>query len=330
MSSTKIKTKPVLLIENETVLLESVNDLLTNAGYEVQTVENEEQALKSVEEQEFGIIIIDLDSLNSDDLELLSAVKEKQPSLDAIVLAGSPSVDTAVAAIKRGAIDFLPKPLDLSYLMDVVQKSLGKVESTSEQIGGTDIHTEILITINGQEVKATKDMTILQAARSAGIDIPTLCYHEGLPTYGGCRLCTVEINKGNNSSFVASCIYPVEEGLKIETESKPVVRIRKMLLEMMWRRSPGVQTIKNYGVQYEIDKDKFGAEPTYCILCGVCVRYCHEVAKKDMIGFIGRGNHRQVMFLPGSDFNECLACGQCYKLCPTGVIPSNYGLARLE
>jgi NADH dehydrogenase/NADH:ubiquinone oxidoreductase subunit G len=82
-------------------------------------------------------------------------------------------------------------------------------------------------------------------------------------------------------------------------------------------------------VKYGIDRDKFEIEPTYCILCGLCVRYCREIAKKNMLGFIGRGTEREVMFLPGADFNECLACGECYKLCPTGVMPSNYGLAKL-
>jgi len=188
---------------------------------------------------------------------------------------------------------------------------------------------EVTLFINDQEVKARQGMTILQAAQSAGIDIPTLCHHEKLAPFGACRLCTVEIVKGQRSRLVTSCVYPVEDGLIVKTESEPVIQVRKTILEMMWSRAPGVQALRDYGIKYGIDKHKFDVEPTFCILCGLCVRYCSEVKKKNFIGFVGRGTERQVMFLPESDFNECLKCGECYNLCPTGVMPSNYGLAQL-
>ena len=192
----------------------------------------------------------------------------------------------------------------------------------------TELKT-LTVNIDGQAVEAAAGASILEAARSAGINIPTLCYHEKLAPYGGCRLCTVEITRGKRSQLVASCVYPVEEGLKVQTESEPVVKVRKMLLEMMWSRAPGVQAIRDYGIKYGIDKDKFDVEPSFCIICGLCVRYCREVKKKNIIGFTGRGTDREVMFLPDADFDECLACGECYKLCPTGVMPSNYRLAQL-
>jgi len=332
--STK-NVKPILLVEDETVLRESVRDWLVDVGYDVRTAEDGEQAMKTVAEQEFGLVILDLRLPGKDGLEVLKEAREKQPTIKGIIITAYPSVETAVEAVKRGAIDYLPKPFDLNYLEEVIERSLGPVQieikPTPAEVPAkaAPVQEEVTLTINGKEIKAAKGMTILEAAKMAGIDIPTLCYHENLTPYGGCRLCTVEIVKGNRSRLVTSCVYPVEEGLEVKTESEPVVKTRKMILEMMWRRAPGAQDIKKYAVKYGIDRDKFEIEPTYCILCGLCVRYCREIKKKNMLGFIGRGTEREVMFLPGADFNECLACGECYKLCPTGVMPSNYGLAKL-
>mgnify|MGYP001141813576 CR=1 FL=1 len=122
--------------------------------------------------------------------------------------------------------------------------------------------SEVTLTINDQEVKAKEGMTILEAARGAGIDIPTLCYHEGLAPYGACRLCTVEIVRGQRSRLVASCVYPVEEGLTVKTESEPVIKGRKMILELLWARAPGVQVLRDYGIKYGIDRTKFDVAPT--------------------------------------------------------------------
>jgi bidirectional [NiFe] hydrogenase diaphorase subunit len=201
--------------------------------------------------------------------------------------------------------------------------------------------SQVTLIINDEEVKAKEGMTILEAARSAGIDIPTLCYHEKLVPYGACRLCIVEINKGQRSRLVASCVYPAEEGLIVKTESEPVIKIRKMLLELMWARAPGVQPIRDYGMRYGITgvqaireygigatKTKFEVEPTFCILCGLCVRYCAEVKKKNAIGFIGRGTEREVVFFPEIAWKECPNCKECYALCPTGALPSHYALAE--
>jgi NADH dehydrogenase/NADH:ubiquinone oxidoreductase subunit G len=206
--------------------------------------------------------------------------------------------------------------------------------------------SEVTLIIDGEEAKAEEGATILEVARSIGIDIPTLCYHEKLSAFGACRLCTVEIVRGQQSRLVASCAYPAEEGLIVKTESEPVIKIRKMLLELMWARSPGVEPLGKYGIRYGITaiqsardygaaygssatKTKFEIEPTFCILCGLCVRYCAEIKKKNAIGFIGRGTEREVMFFPEIAREECPKCCECYKLCPTGVMPSNYGLAQL-
>ena len=202
--------------------------------------------------------------------------------------------------------------------------------------------SEVTLIINDEEVKAKEGMTILEAARNAGIDIPTLCYHEKLAPYGACRLCTVEIVRGQRSRLVASCVYTVEDGLIVKTESEPVIKGRKMLLELMWARAPGVQPIRNYGMRYgisgvqairdygitSISTTKFEIEPTFCILCGLCVRYCTEVKRKNAIGFIGRGTEREVVFFPEIARKECPNCKECYSICPTGALPTHYALAE--
>jgi len=189
--------------------------------------------------------------------------------------------------------------------------------------------SEVTLTIDDKEVKAQKGVTILEVARSVGIDIPTLCYHEKLAPYGACRLCTVEIIRGQRSRLVTSCVYLVEDGLIVKTESEPAIKVRKMILELLWARAPGVQVLRDYGIKYGIDRTKFDTEPTFCILCGLCVRYCAEVKKKNAIGFIGRGTEREVMFFPEVASEECPKCGECFSICPTAVLPSNYALARV-
>jgi CheY-like chemotaxis protein/ferredoxin len=320
--------KPILLVEDEAVMRESVKDWLTDVGYQVETAEDGEQALKTIGEQEFGLIILDLRLPGKDGLEVLREARAKHPQLKGVIITAYPSVETAVEAIKHGAVDYLPKPFDLNRLEEIIRESLGPLQveiKPSREVPSE----EVTLFINDNEVKARQGMTVLQAAQSVGIDIPTLCHHEKLTPFGACRLCTVEIVKGQRSRLVTSCVYPVEDGLVVRTESEPVIKVRKMLLEMMWSRAPGVQVIRDYGIRYGIDRNKFDVEPTCCILCGLCVRYCTEVKKKNLIGFVGRGTERQVMFLPEADFNECLKCGACYNLCPTGVMPSNYGLAQL-
>jgi bidirectional [NiFe] hydrogenase diaphorase subunit len=189
--------------------------------------------------------------------------------------------------------------------------------------------SKLSLTIDNRKVTTEEGSTILQAAQSAGIDIPTLCYHEKLAPRGACRLCLVEITKGQRKRLVTSCVYLAEEGLKVETESEPVVRIRKMLLELMLASSPGVKAIQDYARRYGITRSRFDIEPDFCILCGLCVRYCNEVKGKNAIGFVGRGTQRKVMFFPDIAAEECPKCGECFPLCPTGVIPSNYALAKL-
>ena len=173
--------------------------------------------------------------------------------------------------------------------------------------------------INDKEVEAKEGMTILQAARDVGIDIPTLCYDHRLSPYGACRLCMVEISINGKTSLVSSCLYYVEDGLHVNTESPRVIKIRKILLELIMASvplgsAPGVEDLAR---RYGVEEPRFEAEASPCIRCGQCVRYCSEIKKAHALGFISRGVNRQVAFVPGVDSTGvCTGCRECYGLCP--------------
>jgi len=188
--------------------------------------------------------------------------------------------------------------------------------------------SEILLQIDGREVKAREGMTILEAAQSVGIDIPTLCYHEKLEPYGACRICTVEVETGGRTRLVAACLCPVEENLVVRTRSEKVTRTRKMLLELMLAHAPEAGVLQDLAQEYGVRKVLFEKEPSFCILCGLCVRYCAEVKKKNAIGFVDRGVRREVMFVPEIASKECWDCKECFPLCPTEALQASFLLTE--
>lgn len=189
---------------------------------------------------------------------------------------------------------------------------------------------KININIDGRKVGIDENSTILKAAEKIGIHIPTLCYHEKTKPYGACRLCIVEIKRNGKSKIVASCTYPVEEGLIVNTESPEVEKIRKNLVELYLALFPFNPEIKKLAKKYGLRGTRLKKENNYCILCGLCVRYCREVKKNNAIGFVGRGTNKKVVFIPESAyFKYCESCMECMDLCPTGVFPSNYGMERI-
>jgi len=186
----------------------------------------------------------------------------------------------------------------------------------------------IILTIDDKEVKAKEGMTILEAAQSAGIDIPTLCYHEKLKPYTACRICTVEIENKGRTDFDTACSYPVKENLVVRTKSEPVIKIRKHLLELMLAHAPDAEALQNLAKEYGADKNRFEKEPSFCILCGLCVRYCAEVKKKNAVVFVNRGIRREINFIPEIAAKECLNCKECFPLCPTGALQSAFVLTE--
>jgi NADH dehydrogenase/NADH:ubiquinone oxidoreductase subunit G len=182
----------------------------------------------------------------------------------------------------------------------------------------------INIYLNGLSVSVEEGTTILEAANFYGFPIPTLCHMEGLSPYGACRLCVVEIGKGENSKLATSCTHPVEENLSIRTSSEKVVKTRKMILELLLASCPQSKVIQDLASAYEVKQQRFRQEYEDCILCGLCVRMCEEQMMAKAIGFQGRGENRRI----GTPFNlkseECRLCGGCIHICPACQLRCTY------
>src|SRR4030043_694477 len=181
----------------------------------------------------------------------------------------------------------------------------------------------VTFNIDGREFAAEEGQTILQVARENGIDIPTLCHHEAVEPYGACRLCIVEISKGRRSRIVTSCLYPVEEGLEIKTNSPRVMSNRKMLVELLLARCSKNKVIKELasqmGIEQSIIRPEY-LEDNDCMVCGLCVRTCEQIVGVSAISLVNRGITKE----PASPFLEpardCIGCGSGYYVCPTGAI----------
>jgi len=188
--------------------------------------------------------------------------------------------------------------------------------------------SEILLQIDGKEVKATEGMTVLEAAQSADIFIPTLCHHQKLEPYGACRICTVEVEVRGWTKLVAACLYPVEQDLVVRTRSEKVDKIRKMILEFLLAHAPDSPQLQDLAGEYGADKDRFEKESSFCILCGLCVRYCAEVKKKNAVGFVDCGARREISFIPEIASKECSSCKECFSLCPTSYLQAAFVLTE--
>jgi len=188
--------------------------------------------------------------------------------------------------------------------------------------------SEIPLQIDGKDVVAEEGDTILEAAQGAGISIPTLCHHEKLAPYGGCRICVVEAESKGASRLVVSCVHPVEKNLIVRTRSEKVDRIRKTLLELLMAHAPESPALRQLADEYGADGERFEKEISFCVHCGLCVRYCAEVVKKNAVGFIDRGVRKEISFIPEIAAKECDDCKECFPLCPTSYLQAAYVLVE--
>jgi NADH-quinone oxidoreductase subunit G/NADP-reducing hydrogenase subunit HndD len=203
----------------------------------------------------------------------------------------------------------------------------------------------VTIYLDGREVRVPGGVTLLEACRMEGLHIPTLCYMEGLSSWGGCRICVVEVEGQPN--LVASCVTPVREGMKVWTSSKKVREARRTNLELLLSNHPldcqlcdrnglcelqelayqfGVREIRFQGERktYEVDRNSPSVkrDPNRCILCGRCVRTCREIQTVCAIDFANRGFDTIISPSLGLPLGEsvCVNCGQCILACPTGAL----------
>jgi len=172
------------------------------------------------------------------------------------------------------------------------------------------------IKIDGIEFDCPEYWTILDAAKFLGINIPTLCYHEGFSIWGGCRLCIVEIGKDKNTKLVSSCTYPVQEGLFIRTASKKVIKARKMILELLIAQCPTSKVLQDLASKMGLKQVRFKSKGENCIYCGLCVRMCEEQMMAKAIGFVNRGNKLKITTPFDKNSEDCRRCGGCMYICP--------------
>ena len=205
---------------------------------------------------------------------------------------------------------------------------------------------KVKLYIDDQEIAVDSSKTIYEAAKEAGIFIPTFCHDERLKPESSCRVCVVEI-EGNNK-LQTSCNTPVKEGLKVYTNSEKAKKARNEVLELTWASHPNDCVVcdanedcklQDYMYMYDIDstnlydgfsrtfeKDTsnkfFYIDPDKCILCGKCVRVCNELQGVEALGFNDRGHKTYISFAYdlGMDYSNCVSCGNCVSVCPTGAL----------
>jgi heterodisulfide reductase subunit A2 len=176
--------------------------------------------------------------------------------------------------------------------------------------------------IDGLEVEAQEGQTILEVAQENGFSIPMLCHHPLLEPYGACRMCTVEVIRRGRSRLETSCTHPAWDGLEIKTNSPAVREARTSIIGLLLSRAPGAPVIQAMAADYGVSEPPFPTDTPEekCILCGLCVRTCHELVKADVLAFSDKGPERRVgpAFLEKT--RQCIGCGACSIVCPTGAI----------
>ncbi len=204
---------------------------------------------------------------------------------------------------------------------------------------------EFKIEVNDKFITVNEGDSLLTALRSNGIKIPTLCHMNRFSATGACRLCVVEVE--GKRDLITSCSYPVEEGMKVTTNSQRVIQARKTLVELLLSNHPddclyctrnGICELQWLAAEMNVKERKFFGEknihhpdysstsiardPAKCVLCSRCVRICEEVQLVTAIDFISRGNQTTVnsAFNKGLNVSSCINCGQCVQVCPTAAL----------
>jgi formate dehydrogenase major subunit len=207
----------------------------------------------------------------------------------------------------------------------------------------------VTFTLNGKTVEASPEQTILQAAQAQGIDIPRLCYMEGMRADGNCRTCMVEI-KGERVLAPSCCRHP-KDGMEVTTNSARAITSQKMSIELLLADVPGTSYTRNseldlWARRMGVGKPRFRSrlqplEDTShpaidvhldaCIQCTRCVRACREAQVNDVIGYAFRGGQSKIVFDLDDPMGEstCVACGECVQACPTGALTPARGVATI-
>jgi|SRR5271165_1920627 len=204
----------------------------------------------------------------------------------------------------------------------------------------------VTLQVDGHDVSARDDQPIIDVAREAGIRIPKLCYVSGLSSYGGCRLCLVEVE--GSAKLLAACTTKVAEGMQVRTQSARLLEYRRMILEMLFAERNHVCSVcvsnghcemqslaQDLGVDHirfpyvypklpvDASHPRFVLDQNRCILCTRCVRVCDEIEGAHTWDVMGRGRECLVITdsaQPWAEAESCTSCGKCVQVCPTGAL----------
>jgi bidirectional [NiFe] hydrogenase diaphorase subunit len=175
------------------------------------------------------------------------------------------------------------------------------------------------ILINGKEVTAEPEQTIVEVARRNDVFIPTLCHVPALEPAAMCRVCTVEITERGRTRLVTACNYPLRGDAEIQTESELVRQGRKLIIELLYARCPDSSALRALAERYGARLDRFAPETKECIMCGLCARVCEQVGG-NVLALCGRGVEIQVDTSFGRPADTCIGCGACAQICPVEKI----------
>lgn len=179
----------------------------------------------------------------------------------------------------------------------------------------------MLIKIDGKLYEGRPDETLMELAKRNNIDIPHLCHKKGFEGLGRCRLCLVEVLERGRKKVVSSCVYPLSDGIEVNTNSDKIMKMRKDIVFLLLLRTPNNQYIKDLAEEYGVTKiDRYvNKEEEDCILCGLCVKACEKLGT-NAISLVNRGTTKKVS-TPFDDMSlDCIGCGSCSEVCPTNAI----------
>jgi NADH dehydrogenase/NADH:ubiquinone oxidoreductase subunit G len=178
----------------------------------------------------------------------------------------------------------------------------------------------ITFMLDGKQILVRPGRTLLEAAREHGVWIPTLCYHEALEPYGGCRLCVVELETPRGPRLVAACSHPCQDAAIVRTSTPMVDQARRVAAKLLLARAGQVPFIRELAASLGVQATPYSLPADDCVLCARCVRACREIVGVGALSMANRGSDKEVTPPFHVSSADCIECAMCVLVCPTGAI----------